>query len=541
MSLVRATLALMRNGHDDPAVPLTGYELRERLGAGRRGEVWWAVELATGDDVALRWLPQPADIDDRGRLVVAAEALTGLSHPHLLRVRAVVSAVSDLVLVCDLVRGGSLGDLLDRRGALEPGEAVTVLVPLAQVLAALHADGVAVGAVGEHDVLLTEEGRPLLGDVGLDTLQAAATGAAPSSSDPADDVRGLAALAERMLLPLSDAAAPDAKAAGAEAGGAEVGVTSETVSSAARQAVLAVTRPALDPRPEHRPSAAELGDALLDACPPVPLRGVTRRQLRSPQPPGDAGPLRPKLARPEPVPPAPPPRLSDRSPAVRRILVGVAAVALLGAAVVTGVSWAGHGSPPAAAPLQPLPSVASPAPSTAASPAAEDRSTPRAAGTPGATSTPRAASTPGATSTSRADPPPTSGRAPATRRWARLLRELDATRAQAFALGDRAALRTVYVNESPAHRRDAEGLRRLVRAGLRVRGLRLTDIRVTDARQRSDGEVVLRVSDRMAPYDVVTASGEVRRHEPGRGRAAWRVTLARGGPAAAWRIRDVQR
>ncbi|MDQ3431718.1 MAG: protein kinase, partial [Actinomycetota bacterium] len=199
----------MRTGHDDPAALLPGYELRERLGAGRRGEVWWAVELATGDDVALRWLPQPADIDDRGRLLAAAEALTGFSHPHQLRVRAVVSAVRDLVLVCDLARGGSLADLLDRRGPLEPGEAVTVLVPLAQVLAALHADGVAVGGVGEQDVLLTEDGRPLLGDVGLDTLQAAATGAAPSSPDAADDVRGLAALAERLLLSRSAVAPPD--------------------------------------------------------------------------------------------------------------------------------------------------------------------------------------------------------------------------------------------------------------------------------------------------------------------------------------------
>ena len=520
MSLLRATLALMRTGHDDPAALLPGYELRERLGAGRRGEVWWAVELATGDDVALRWLPQPADIDDRGRLLAAAEALTGFSHPHQLRVRAVVSAVRDLVLVCDLARGGSLADLLDRRGPLEPGEAVTVLVPLAQVLAALHADGVAVGGVGEQDVLLTEDGRPLLGDVGLDTLQAAATGAAPSSPDAADDVRGLAALAERLLLSRSAVAPPDPERD--SAGAAEDGAASGTLDRAARQAVIAVTRPALDSRPEHRPSAAELGDALLAACSPIPLRGVTRRQLRPPSS-GEATPVRPVLAGPQPVVSAPPRRSSDRSSAVRRLLVGTAAVALLGAAVVTGVSWAGHGKPPAAAPLQPLPSLASPAPPAATSPTADAHSTPRALGTP------------------RADPPAASDRRPATRHWTRVLAALDVTRAQAFALGARAALRTVYVKGSPAHRRDAQGLRRLVRAGLRIRGLRLTGIRVSDPRRRSDDEVVMRVSDRLEPYDVVTSSGELRRHGAGRGRADWRVTLARGGPAAAWRIRDVQR
>jgi hypothetical protein len=543
VSVVRATLVPMRDTPVEMSPPLPGYELRERLGAGRRGEVWWAVELATRDDVALRWLAQPADVDDRGRLVAAAEALTALSHPHLVRVRAVISAPSHLVLVSDFARGGSLGDLVDRRGTLEPGEAVTVLAPLAQALTALHAQGASAGGIGERDVLLTENGRPLLGDVCLDTLLVDENAGGTPSSGPADDVRALAALAERMLRPLSDAPLSDAAASDAaaiETGGAEVGVPSE--DSAPRRAVLAVTRPALDPRPECRPSAAALADALLAACPPVPLRGITRRQLQSRGPAIDGPPMPPKLARREPALPVPPDRPSEESPTPRRVLVGVAAVALLGAAVVTGVSWAGHGSPPAAAPLPSLPAAASPPSRVAAPPRADARATPGAAATPRADPPPSSdrVSAPPPSSDPVSAPPLSSDRVSAPPRWAQLLRQLDATRAQAFARGDRAALRTVYADQSPAYRRDAKGLRRLSRAGLHVRGLRLTDIRVTDARRRSN-EVVLRVSDRLAAYDVVTSSGDVRRHEAGRGRTAWRVTLARADPTAEWRIRDVQR
>lgn len=143
-----------------PSVP--GYRTRQILGVGSSGEVWSAVEISSGKSVALKLVSVRED--DRAR--VRRECLTArrIDHAHVLRLRSVVEVGPDvLALVLDYAPGGSLAGLVAARGALEPGEVVTVLTPLATALADLHERGLVHGDVSPGNILFAEDGRPLPG------------------------------------------------------------------------------------------------------------------------------------------------------------------------------------------------------------------------------------------------------------------------------------------------------------------------------------------------------------------------------------------
>jgi hypothetical protein len=118
-----------------------------------------------------------------------------------------------------------------------------------------------------------------------------------------------------------------------------------------------------------------------------------------------------------------------------------------------------------------------------------------------------------------------------------VLRQLDQRRSTAFAQSDRSALDHVYVRGSAPHRNDQAALAELASRGLTADGLRL-QIRSAVVTARARDHVVLRVVDRLAPYDLVDGTERPVGHRPGRGDRAWVVMLvpATGGD---WRIAAV--
>jgi hypothetical protein len=111
----------------------------------------------------------------------------------------------------------------------------------------------------------------------------------------------------------------------------------------------------------------------------------------------------------------------------------------------------------------------------------------------------------------------------------------DALRARAWAAGDVAALRGLYVDGSRTGRRDAAMLRAYVARGLTVRGLR-TQVLGARVLRRDDRSVVLSVTDRMRG---AVAVGDGRRTELPADRASTReVTLCRVG--GGWLVDEVR-
>lgn len=158
---------------DDPGVraPMVpGYQCERLLGTGGSAAVW-LIRNERGAFYALKVLDS-AGRGDRGVEVVRREQLmlSRFTHEHLVTLHEVVETAQGTALRMDYAAGGSLLNLVSVRGPLSPGEVVTVLTPIAQVLAYLHDAGAVHGDVSPGNILFTELGKPLLADLGIARL-----------------------------------------------------------------------------------------------------------------------------------------------------------------------------------------------------------------------------------------------------------------------------------------------------------------------------------------------------------------------------------
>ena len=475
------------------AVP--GYDLVEMVGFGATGEVWLARDATSGEHVALKRLRTPGDLVGRDRLRREAAVLAGVTHPHVVRLRTVVSAGEDLVLVLDHAAGGSLAGLLSTR-CLSPGEVVTLAVPLAEALATVHRAGLAHGDVSPGNVLFSADGRPLLADLGVCRLVGDPDGGAVAGTagfvdpvvlagaepSPASDVYGLAAVCAAALTGRApDPAEPDPAA------------WLSAAAPGAPAALVGALAAALDLPPHPRPSAAELAQAVFAAWPAAPV--LLGRRSAEEVPGLVAGPHgavthEVRGSRVPVVDDAAPGAPAPRARLWRLAAAGLAVVGVLGVAVLTGVVWAGTDGRQSAA-----------EPSAAAS-----RGTVQAR--------------------------------PTVVSWTEVLAGLDRVRSAAFATADPAVLDQVYAPGSPALARDRLRVAQLRDAGFTAHGVRL-DTRSVRVVSSSPDTAVLRVVDVMPPYRLVGRQGRTTASRPGRPAEQWSVTLVRAG--ASWRVHDVRR
>lgn len=457
---------------------LPGYVADELLGYGGSGEVWRGHATSTGAPVALKRLP----VGDAAQVQAArAEAalLSTLDHPHLIRLHELVPAGDAVVLVLDLAGGGSLADLLSRRGRVTPGEAITALAPIGAALAYAHNEGVVHGDVTPANVLFTDDGLPLLADLGVARIigDAAPARSTPAYVDPsvaagcvpaaASDVFMLAAVVVHALTgsPLWTGVTPADMIARAAAG--DIGDLASRLAGLPPPMATLLER-ALSIEPHLRCSAAEFALDLRHSGEPAPVElAVGGRGRAAVAGPGEqragADPARPAFTRPgddTPLsnpgqlthgvraalhPPVPPRRGHGR----RWPIVGLAGASLIAVAVLAGLRSVGHHA-----------------------------------------TSPRPTSSPPVTSVAAASPPSRQDRALA------ILRGLDVIREQAYARRQASLLRHVYV-PGPLLTQDSAVLRRAVPAGCALIGVRTSyaALQVTPV----NGRLVLATTATLAP------------------------------------------
>ncbi|WP_264669725.1 protein kinase domain-containing protein [Arthrobacter sp. VKM Ac-2550] len=151
---------------DEPARPqVPGFRVQRWLGRGSSAAVWLVAEESGGHEYALKVFNPDADARpeaDRERLLT-----DGLRHDHLLQVFRNVETDAGPGLLLEYAAGGSVSSVIAARGPLSVAETVTVLTPIAQALAFLHAGGRTHGDVSPGNVLFTSMGKPLLADFGI--------------------------------------------------------------------------------------------------------------------------------------------------------------------------------------------------------------------------------------------------------------------------------------------------------------------------------------------------------------------------------------
>lgn len=512
------------------------------IGEGASAVVWSGTD-AGGRPVAVkvpRRAPEPWAAE---QAQLERHVLMAVRHPHLVTLRDVVPLDDGRVaLVFDLVVGAVLSRLVGSRGHLRPGETVTVLTPLCEALAALHAAGGLHSDISAGNVMLTADGVPTLldlgaarlvgavGDAGALGVAGAAGGAdivgttgfvAPevrrgSPPSPASDVFSLGALA---WFCATGNGAPDT----------DLRLDPETISSHVGPELAAVVGACIDPDPSRRPAPAALARAFYDGCAPEPVEVVVGAD--------DAAALTHRLrlqaAADDPEPPPPSrwasvrewlrgPSSGDGHGADRgqrrgadtgrgRLAMAMAmalAAVVVAAALVVGVlavvrsSAAADRAPDVTArgsgstrtgPAAPTTAPSAAAPSTAAPPTA----TSRPGVSPAAADPVRLATAP------RSDP-------------AGLVRSLSLQRARAISAHDPGLLLQVHRQGSASWRLDTEVVRSLQSAHQRWEALRPT---VAAARLVSlaNGRAVVRARVDWAAYTVVTSTGARKRRAAERG------------------------
>lgn len=145
---------------------VAGHRVLRTAGIGDRARL--LLGFADGETVVLK----VAATDDP-RTATELSALARGAGDHVVELRDASSDERETVLVLERLPRGTLAELLERRGVLEAGEAVTMLAPVAVAIDRMHAAGVAHGALSLGAVAFRDDGAPVLHGFGAAELFAA--------------------------------------------------------------------------------------------------------------------------------------------------------------------------------------------------------------------------------------------------------------------------------------------------------------------------------------------------------------------------------
>ncbi|GAA2597257.1 hypothetical protein GCM10010399_29880 [Dactylosporangium fulvum] len=288
---------------EDQSGDLTGYrigdayELIEPIGGGGTGTVWRARSLSGDEQVAVKLLREDLMAEPKAvnRFVQERAILLMLRHPHIVRVRDLVTVGTSLGLVMDLVEGGSLRDHLQERGSLPPSEAALLVAQVAEALAAAHRRGIVHRDLKPDNILLDRVDGRLhcrLTDFGIARILDT-----PSMTTPGALVGTANYVAPETVYGGRPAPAADVYALGVVlfelttgrptyAGGPAWTILRRHVDESPRpvegmpEAIWHVIQQCMDKRPGRRPSAKDLAAMLrlvakrlrhLPAMPPQPV------------------------------------------------------------------------------------------------------------------------------------------------------------------------------------------------------------------------------------------------------------------------------
>ncbi|MBC9716015.1 protein kinase [Streptomyces sp. TRM66268-LWL] len=308
------------------------YRVVSQLGRGGMGIVWRAYDEILGREVAVKELRTYADAEApelsalRVRMQREARAAARVRHPGVVAVHDVVEAEGRPLIVMELVDGPSLDAVLRERGPLSPREAAGIGAKVMDALAAAHRAGVLHRDVKPGNILLAADGRVVLTDFGIATMEDPGDGSATHLTRSGELVGSLDYLAPERAQGQDPGPPSDVWALGATLYGAVEGsvpfrrtstwstltaIVVEPLPEPVRAGPLApVLQQLMAKDPQARPDAdgaARLLRAVADSAVEDDPTAVLRGAPGAPPPPHASAPAEPhvptEVSRPGPVPP----------------------------------------------------------------------------------------------------------------------------------------------------------------------------------------------------------------------------------------------
>ncbi len=145
------------------------YVLLKELGEGGMGKVYLAEDTHREIKVVLKsLLPQYAENEElRQRFYREAQILSNLSHPAIVKMYDFFIDEGIPYMVMEYLEGQPLDTYIERKGTLSPEETYTVLAPVLDALAYMHALGVIHRDLKPSNIMVLSDGRGKLLDFGI--------------------------------------------------------------------------------------------------------------------------------------------------------------------------------------------------------------------------------------------------------------------------------------------------------------------------------------------------------------------------------------
>ena len=150
------------------AVLADRFRIRCRLGAGGTAAVFLVQDCVLCRDVAIKRLHGEGSDKDLQRFRREARLGASLSHPNLVTIFDTISGSDGVLIVMEYVRGRPLSDLIGPYG-MAPRRVLEILRPVASALDYAHEHGVVHRDVKPANILIAEDRRVKLVDLGTAT------------------------------------------------------------------------------------------------------------------------------------------------------------------------------------------------------------------------------------------------------------------------------------------------------------------------------------------------------------------------------------
>jgi serine/threonine protein kinase/uncharacterized protein YjdB len=146
------------------------FEILHELGTGGMASVFLALDLALGRKVAIKVMSPSLLLADEvavERFKQEARTVAALSHPQIVPIHAVREVAGLMFFVMQYIEGKSLEAVLKEKGQLAFGTVQSLLVQVGGALAYAHKRGVVHRDVKPANIMLDDEGWPIIMDFGI--------------------------------------------------------------------------------------------------------------------------------------------------------------------------------------------------------------------------------------------------------------------------------------------------------------------------------------------------------------------------------------
>ena len=145
------------------------YRIDAVIARGGMAMVYRGSDLRLQRPVAIKILHagHAADPEFIARFQREARSAARLTHPHVVAVHDQGDSEGRAYLVMEFVSGRTVRDVIRDHGALTPAQALVLIEPVLEALAAAHAAGIIHRDIKPENVLISDEGRVKVADFGL--------------------------------------------------------------------------------------------------------------------------------------------------------------------------------------------------------------------------------------------------------------------------------------------------------------------------------------------------------------------------------------